>query len=168
MDVAVDHLQPAFRAPCWGNRCTGTFENIGHGCFSFRLSLAGVETSREGLSAHIRSIRLGESRRKRGLAVELPVRVVARIQEHAIGSDLIDQLFDARLVGRRVEGLGSQPHVIAHDIGGWAINPGHLDTHTLPGLVGAPHEGRQPTNARLHHDNLEVGKLAEHAFEDEA
>ena len=49
-----------------------------------------------------------------------------------------------------------------------ALDPGHLDAHAAPGLVGAPHEGRQPAHARFHQHDLEAGKFAEHAFIDQA
>ena len=72
------------------------------------------------------------------------------------------------LGGRPIKRLRGEPHLITHDVGWGAIDPRDLDADTLPGLVRAPHEGGQPADARFHHDNLKFGKLAEHAFEDEA
>ena len=47
------------------------------------------------------------------------------------------------------------------------VDPRHLDAHPAPGLVGAPHEGRQPTDAGFHQHHLQPGKFQEHAFVDQ-
>src|SRR5262245_8177752 len=100
----------------------------------------------------------------RRIAVELPVRIITGKQQHPIRADLVQELFQICLCGWRVKRLRGEPHVITHDVGGGTIDPRYLDADTLPSLVGAPHERGQPADARFHHDDLELGKLAEHAF----
>ena len=168
MDVAVDDLEPGLGGAVWRGPGVRTVENIGHDASPQAVACRRGNVS-SGLSAHMRATRLaGKPGGIGSIAVELPVRIVARKQQHAIRADLVDQLLDAGLVGRGIERLRREPHVIAHDVGRRAIDPRHLHAHALPGLVGPPHEGRQPADARFHQHDLEARKLAEHALEDEA
>src|SRR6202012_4339530 len=100
------------------------------------------------VGTHTRHDALRQMRRYRVVAVELPVRIIRREQEHLVGADLFDDVFDALRVGRSVERLHGDADVVADDGGRLALDPGHLDAHAAPGLVGAPHEGRQPRYAR--------------------
>ena len=99
-------------------------------------------------------------RRHDGVAVELPVRIVAGEQQHAIGADLVDQILDAGAVGRRVERLRRQADVLAHQLRRRLLDPRHLDADALPGLVGAPHEGGQPADAGFHQHDLELREIS--------
>ena len=44
------------------------------------------------------------------------------------------------------------------------FQPRHFRPHAAPGLVGAPHPGRQPGHAGFHQHDLQPRKLDEHAF----
>ena len=107
-------------------------------------------------------------RRHRIVAVELPVRIIRREQEHLVGADLLDHVGDACGIRRAVERLHGDADMVADDRSRLTLDPRHLDAHAAPGLVGAPHEGGQPAHARLHQHDLEAGKFAEHAFIDQA
>ena len=113
--------------------------------------------------AHARSDAGGQMRRHRIVTVELPVRIVGRKQEHLVGTDLLDHVGDANSIRRPVKRLHGDADMVADDRSRLALDPGHLDADAAPGLVGAPHEGRQPAHARLHQHDLEIGKFAEHA-----
>ena len=106
-------------------------------------------------------------RRHRVVAVELPVRIIRREQEHLIGADLLDHVGDACGIRRAVERLHGDADMVADDRSRLALDPRHLDAHAAPGLVGAPHEGRQPAHAGFHQHHLEAGEFAEHAFVDQ-
>src|SRR5262249_35210762 len=50
-------------------------------------------------------------------AFEVPVRVVRREQQHLIGTDLVDDGLNQRLVRRIIERLRRQADVLANDLG---------------------------------------------------
>ena len=73
-----------------------------------------------------------------------------------------------RVVRRQVERLQREAHVLADDVGRRPVEPRHLGAHAAPGLVDAPEQRRQPGEAGLDADELQLRKFLEHAFGDEA
>src|SRR5712664_4590126 len=109
------------------------------------------------VGTHARYDACRQMRRYRVIAVELPMWVIGGEQEHLVRVDHVDDVCNAFRIGRTVERLRGQADVVAHDRRRLAIDPGHLDADAAPGLVGAPHEGRQPADAGLHQHDLEAG-----------
>ena len=68
----------------------------------------------------------GYSRRYGLVAVELPVRIVRGVEQHGIGTQMIDHPFHLIGLGRRVERLDGEADMVANDLVGRAIDPRHL------------------------------------------
>src|SRR5580693_1685867 len=77
--------------------------------FSLGSGLCGEFQPRKGFKrivfTHARNETGGQMRRDRVVAVELPVRIIGREQEHLVGADHVDDVGDALGVGWAVEGL---------------------------------------------------------------
>src|SRR6476660_9386959 len=67
------------------------------------------------IGAHARDDTIRQMRRHRIVAVELPVRIVGREQEHLVGADLLDHIGDACGIGRTVERLHRDADMVADD-----------------------------------------------------
>src|SRR5882757_1792865 len=82
-------------------------------------TLCGESKPRKGfkriVGAHARYDTGRQMRRYRVVAVELPVRIIRREQEHLVGADHVDDGGDAGRIGRRVERLRGEADVVAHD-----------------------------------------------------
>src|SRR5262245_32930669 len=90
----------------------------------------------------------GEAVRHGPVALELPVRIVGREQEHLVGVYHFDDAHDSLGIWR-IERLGGEPYVLAHDLGRGALDIGHLGPHSAPRLNGTPNEARQPRHTTL-------------------
>src|SRR6185503_13463543 len=64
--------------------------------------------------------------RHRIVAVELPVRIIGREQEHLVGADLLDDVGDAGRIRRAVERLHGDADMVADDRSRLALDPWHL------------------------------------------
>src|SRR6266700_8249023 len=96
-------------------------------------TLCGEREARKGfkriVGTHARYDTGRQMRRYRVVAVELPVRIIRREQEHLVGADHVDDVGDAGRIGRRVERLRGEADVVTHDRRRLAIDPGHFDAH---------------------------------------
>src|SRR5882724_13174529 len=115
------------------------------------LRSCGEREPRKGfkriVGTHARYDTCRQIRRYRVIAVELPVRVIGGEQEHPVRIDHVDDVGNAFRIARAVERLRGQANVVTHDRRRLAVDPRHLDADAAPGLIGAPHEGRQPADA---------------------
>ena len=106
--------------------------------------------------------------RDRRVAIETPVRPVGREEQHPLGADLVEQPREPALLRRALQGLEGDAHMLADQVGGRALHPGHLGAQAAPGLVRAPQEVRQPADAGVEQHHAQAGELAEDALVDEA
>src|SRR5580704_10973369 len=88
--------------------------------FHFFGSCASIQFQpRESLQrivrAHARYDVRRQMRRQRIVAVELPVRIVGREQEHFFRADLLDDVGDAARIARTVERLHGDADMVADD-----------------------------------------------------
>src|SRR4029078_7413348 len=89
-----------------------------------------------------------ERRRKAGgyhrVAVELPMRVVRRVKQYIVGTQVLDRSFHRfRAVGS-VKRLDRQAEMVADDLPGGAVDPGHFGAKPAPELAEPPQETGQP------------------------
>src|SRR3954447_21827159 len=74
------------------------------------------------VDAHLRDNAIRKVRRDRIVAVELPVRIVGREQEHLFRADLVDDLLDASGVARRIKRLHGDAEILANDLSRLALD----------------------------------------------
>src|SRR5262245_58304500 len=67
------------------------------------------------VDAHARHDVFRQMRRDGVVAVELPMRIVRREQEHLVGADLVDDIGDTGRIRRRIERLHGDADMIADD-----------------------------------------------------
>src|SRR5437879_6357452 len=72
---------------------------------SSRVELQSRECFKRIIGAHARDETLRQVRRHGIVALELPMRIVGRKQEHLFRADLVDDVFHASRIRRRVERL---------------------------------------------------------------
>src|SRR5882724_3776736 len=73
------------------------------------------------VGAHARDETFWQARRHRIVALELPVRVIGREQEHFLRADLVDDILDSGRIRRRIERLHGDAKVLADDGGRLAL-----------------------------------------------
>src|SRR3954465_70625 len=110
----------------------------------------------------------GNSRRHSLIAVELPVRIVRRIEQYSIGTQMIDYPFHLVGIARCVEWLDGKADVVANDLGRRAVDPRHLRAHPAPELREPPEKAGKPGHAGFQQHHLEAGILGEHPFANQA
>ena len=102
MHVAIDDAQAAFRGDFLvQNRAV---DDVAHAILLDGMNSGRELQPRKGfkriVGAHARDETGRQMRRHRIVAVELPVRVVGREQEHLVGADLLDDVGDPSRIGR--------------------------------------------------------------------
>src|SRR4051812_11532872 len=78
--------------------------------------------------------------RQNGVAVELPMRIVRREQQHVVAVDHLDDAVEYIAVARRINWLYGKPNIFADDLRRRSLYPRHLGSHAAPGLDRPPDE----------------------------
>src|SRR5258705_11092577 len=130
MHVAVDYAQAALRSHFLFK--DGAVDDIAHAILlRISESLCGELQPRKSLKriirAHARNQSGRQMRRYRVVAVELPMRIIGREQEHLVRADHVDDVGDAGRIGWSVERLRGDANMVAHDRGRLAGDPWHLE-----------------------------------------
>src|SRR6185437_15025897 len=97
-------------------------------------------------------------------ALELPVRIVGREQDHVLGADMVEDALEPSLLRRFIHRLQGEAYMIAHDPCWRPVNPRRLGADAAPGLVEAPQESRQPGDSAFDEHYLERRKFDKHAL----
>src|SRR6266540_5776165 len=121
------------------------------------------------LAADLPRHRLGQVANQPLLGVgRVDARVVARVEQHVVGAELVHYAEELARIGRPVERLDREVHVLADVLRRRTLHPRYEPAEVLPLLVEAPHMGWQPGETGLDQGDPQRGELVEDALGDDA